>query len=265
VTSKKIIASLLVLICCSAFRFEEPKPLVLKAKQNFFAGDNFGNAYIVNDDELVKYLANGKFFARYSNLKLGNISLVDATNPLKLLLYYRDFQQIVFLDNQLSRNSEAVSLEQLGYEQTDLVCAGANNSFWLYNKQNNELVRFDENLKKIAATGNLRQILQNNLSPDFMMEHNGNLFLNCPETGVFIFDIFGAFSKMLAIKNLKQFQVSENIIYYQKDSVFCSYNYKLFEEVCKLIPGAEKGVVAKYYNKKLYKGYRDSLLIEQFK
>ncbi|MES2679956.1 MAG: hypothetical protein V4635_08735 [Bacteroidota bacterium] len=237
----------------------------MKVKQNFFVGDNFGNAYLVNGDELVKYLANGKFFARYSNLKLGDITLVDATNPLKLLLYYRDFQQIVFLDNQLSKNSEAVSLEQLGYEQTDLVCAGANNSFWLYNKQNNELIRFDENLKKVAATGNLKQILQNNLAPDFMLEHNGNLFLNCPETGVFVFDIFGAFSKMVAVKHLRQFQVNENIIYYQKDSAFCSYDYKLFEEACKLVPGSKPGMIAKYYNGKLYSGYKDSLLITPFK
>ena len=191
--------------------------------------------------------------------------MVDATNPLKLLLYYRDFQQIVFLDNQLSKNSEAVSLEQLGYEQTDLVCAGANNSFWIYDKQNNELIRFDENLKKIAFTGNLKQILQNNLSPNFMLEHNGYLYLNCPETGIFIFDIFGAFSRIVALKKLKQFQVNEDIIYYQKDSTFCSYNYKLFDEACKLIPKPLPGLNAKYFNNKLYTGNKDSLLIQFFK
>lgn len=250
---------------CSAFKLEDPKSIVVKAKQTFFTGDNFGNSYIVNDDELMKYLNSGKFFARYSNLKLGTITSVDATNPLKLLLYYRDFQQIVFLDNQLSKNSEAVSLEQLGYEQTHLVCAGANNSFWIYNRQNNELIRFDENLKKVAATGNLKQILQSNLSPDFMLEHNGNLFLNCPETGILVFDIFGAFSKTLSLKGLKQFQVNENIIYYQKDSVFCSYNFKIFEEACKKIPGAKSEFVAKYFNNKLYTGYKDSLIIQAFR
>ncbi len=248
-----------------SFRTESPKPQVLKGKQNFFTGDDFGNAYLVNDDELVKYLANGKFFARYSNLKLGTITFVDATNPLKLLLYYRDFQQIVFLDNQLSKNSEAVSLEQLGYEQTDLVCAGANNSFWLYNKQNNELVRFDANLKKIAATGNLKQVLQKDLVPNFMIEHNGYLFLNCPASGIFVFDIFGAFSKMVTVKDLRQFQVNQNIIYFQKDSLFCSYDYKLFDEVCKPLPDKGMEIVAKYYNGKLFSGYKDSLLIRPFK
>ena len=261
---KKIIVFFLISVVCFSFQISDPQKLILKAKQNYFTGDNFGNVYLVNNEELMKYLASGKFFARYSNLKFGNITSLDATNPLKLLLYYRDFQQIVFLDNQLSNNSDAVSLEQLGYEQTDVVCAGANNSFWLYNKQNNELIRFNENLKRIASTGNLKQILQTELSPNFILEHNGFLFLNCPETGIYVFDIFGAFIKIVALKNLKHFQVNENIIYYQKDSSLCSYNYKLFEEACKTMPDNGLLFNAKYFNKKLYSGYRDSIIIQPF-
>lgn len=265
----KSVSRHLLIICtllfCSFIQSEDPsRILALKTKQNFFTADNIGNIYSANEDELIKYLPAGKFFARYSNLKLGSITTVDATNPLKILLYYRDFQQIVFLDNQLSKNSEPVSLELLGYEQTDLVCAGANNSFWIYNKQNNELIRFDENSKKIAATGNLKQVLQANLVPNFMLEHNGYLFLNCPETGIYVFDIFGAFSKLIALKNSNSFQLAEDIIYYQKDSAFCSYNYKLFDEACKMIPAYKKGLTAKYHNKKLFTALADSLIIYSF-
>jgi hypothetical protein len=248
---------------CSFIKQDSAKPLVIKATHNFFTADNLKNIYLVSQDELVKHLATGKFFARYSNLKLGNITLVDATNPLKVLLYYRDFQQIVFLDNQLSENSTPVSLEQLGYEQTELACAGANNSFWIYNKQNNELIRFDESSRKISSTGNLKQVLKSDLTPNCMLEHNGYLFLNCPETGIYVFDIFGAFARLITLKNLKSFQVSESIIYYQKDSLFCSYNYKLFEEACKKIPSF-KNNNAKYFNNKLYYSIKDSLFIETF-
>lgn len=251
-------------VLCSFMGADDTRIFELKAKHNFFTADNIGNAYLVNDDELVKYLPTGKFFTRYSNLKLGSITTVDATNPLKLLVYYRDFQQIVFLDNQLSKNSEPVSLELLGYEQTELACAGANNSFWIYNKQNNELIRFDENSKKIASTGNLKQVLQTNLVPNFMLEHNGYLFLNCPETGIYVFDIFGAFSRVISLKNLSYFQLAEDIIYFQKGAEFCSYNYKLFEEACKIIPNFGAGVHAKYYNKKLYTSSPDSLIVHQF-
>lgn len=241
-----------------------PKRLVIKAKFDFFVVDNIGNMYTVHDDELVKYLANGKLFARYSNLKLGSITSVDATNPLKIVLYYRDFQQIVFLDNQLSVNSEAVSLEKLGYVQTELVCASVNNSFWIYNKQNNELQRFNENSKRITSTGNLKQVLRTEFTPNFMMEYNGYLYLNCPETGIYVFDIFGTFSRIISIKELKHFQVSETIIYYKRGNSFCSYNYTLFEEACKNLPAHIEPAGIHYLNKKLYSGFKDSLLVQDF-
>jgi hypothetical protein len=257
------IVSGILCLCCSFIR-TDTKPLTIHAKYDYFTADNIGNVYTIKEEELVKYLPTGKFFTRYSNLRLGKITSVDATNPLKLVLYYRDFQQIVFLDDQLSLNSEVVSLEKLGYEQTDLVCASANNSFWIYNKQNNELIRFNEASKKIAFTGNLKQILQSNLNPNLMLEHNGYLYLNCPETGVYVFDIFGAFSKIISIKNLTQFQVNENILYYQKDSSFCSYDHHLFEEACKTLPYNIEPNSIKYRDQKLYTGFKDSIVVQKF-
>lgn len=248
-----------VFLCAS---FGNDAKLTLKISADYFALDNIGNIYTVKDEELIKYLPTGKFFERYSNLQLGSITSIDVTNPLKILVYYRDFQQIVFLDNQLSVNSDVVSLEALGYEQTDLVCASANNSFWIYNKQNNELLRFNENSKKIAFTGNLKQILRTDLNPNFLIEHNGYVFLNCPEIGIYVFDIFGTFSKVISLKNLKNFQVAETIIYFKNDSSFCSYNYKTFEDVCKPLPTKPLQVI---YNKsKIYCGYKDSLVANQF-
>jgi len=264
-TLKKLYLFAGIISFCSSFmQKSESKPFVIKTKFDFFTTDNIGNIYTVREDELIKYLPSGKFFSRYSNLRLGSITTVDATNPLKIVLYYRDFQQLVFLDNQLSVNSEVVSLEKLGYEQTDLVCASANNSFWIYNKQNNELHRFDENSKRVASTGNLKQVLQSELSPNFMLEHNGYLYLNSPATGIYVFDIFGAFSKIISIKNLRHFLVSENIVYYQKDSSFCSYNYSIFEEACKTLPYPAKEGGVKYDGKKLYSAFKDSLIVQEF-
>jgi hypothetical protein len=250
-----------LLLVLFSFRQEKPAHLVIKAKFDYFTVDNIGNMYLVNEDELLKYLPSGKFFARYSNLKLGRITSVDATNPLKILLYYRDFQQIVYIDDQLTANAESISLEELGYEQTDLVCAGANNSFWIYNKQNNELIRFDELSKRVAATGNLKQILRTEISPNYMIERNNFLYLNSPETGVYVFDIFGTFSKVISLKNLKAYQVYDDIIYYQKDSSFCSYNFKYFEEACKALPGGAKATSSEYNKGKVYTAFKDSLVV----
>ncbi len=243
---------------------QDASVVIIRAKNNAAYLDNIGNSYVVNEDEMMKYLANGKFFTRYSNLKLGSITSVDVTNPLKLVVFYKDFQQILFLDNQLSLNSDIVALESLGYEQTELVCASANNSFWIYDKRNNELVRFNENSKKISATGNLKQILRENITPNYMIEHNGFLYLNSPEKGIYVFDIFGAFSKIISLKGLTHFQVNGNILYYQKGMELCSYNYQIFEESCKAIPDTASVREVKYINGRLMSLYPDSVRIRKF-
>jgi hypothetical protein len=204
----------------------------IKQTFNLFTSDNLGNSYLINGEELTKYNAVGKQLLKYSNKRFGNITTIDATNALKVLLYYKDFQQLVFLDNQLSQNGDAISLENLGYEQTDLVCTSFNNSFWIYNKQANELIRFNENSQQIAKTGNLKQLLQAELKPDFMIENSSYLYLNCPDIGIYVFDMYGTFTKIISLKNLHAFQVSNGIVYYFSKNSFCSYDSKAFEEKC---------------------------------
>jgi len=249
----------LIGLCFLSFQ-NDTKPFIIKKAHDYFAVDNLGNSYFIKESEILKYLANGNYFNRYSNLKLGDITSVDASNALRLMLFYKDYQQILFLDSQMSQNMDAVSLEEMGYEQTELVCVSANNGFWIFNKANNELIRFDEHLNQIASTGNLKQILQTNLKPNFMIEHNGNLFLNCPDLGIYVFDIFGTFSRIVSIKDLKNIQVNDDIIYYLKANKFCSYNYKLFEEVCDSFP-LKKINQAFYFKNKVYLSNKDTLFV----
>jgi hypothetical protein len=222
---------IIILGCLMLFAFRQSNlPLLIVKKHQDFAVDHLGNMYLVNESELLKYSSNGQYYNRYSNLKFGNITSMDATNSLRLLLFYREYQQIVFLDNQLSQNNQPVSLEEMGYEQTELVCQSANNGFWIFNKANNEILRFDEDLKRLVATGNLKQILQREMNPNFITEHNGYLFLNCPESGIYVFDMFGTFNKLISLKGLRHFQVSDGVIYYVKQNKVFSFQYKLFEE-----------------------------------
>lgn len=233
---KYLFRSILIFItcaCCLAFVADKNKTLYLiKQHLNLFTTDNLNNSYLVNGEELIKYNPAGKQLLKYSNKRFGNITTIDATNALKVLLYYKDFQQIVFIDNQLSQNGDMISLETLGYEQTDLVCSFFNNSFWIYNKQTVELVRFNENSQQIAKTGNLKQLLQAELKPEFMIESNSYLYLNCPDIGIYVFDMYGTFNKIISLKNIHSFQVFDNVLYFYKEGKFCSYDTKAFEEKC---------------------------------
>ena len=82
---------------------QDPCVFLLMIPQNtsFATADNFSNTYLVNGYELQKYDSTGLFVSRYSNNRLGRVGFVDATNPLKILIWYTDFQTAVFLDRNL--------------------------------------------------------------------------------------------------------------------------------------------------------------------
>src|ERR1700761_4863322 len=65
-----------------------------------FTVDNVGNIYLLSrDNQLKKLDANGDSVSLYNSVtRFGDISFIDVTNPLKILIYYRDFATIVEVD-----------------------------------------------------------------------------------------------------------------------------------------------------------------------
>ena len=230
----------------------------LPVKATYINVDNLSNSYLVNDDVLQKYDPQGNLMKTYSNKTLGKISAVDANNPMKVILFYRDFLQIVFLDNTLSQNGDPVSIEILGYPQTRLVCSSHDKGFWIYNQQNFELLRFDQNLHVVNQTGNLAPLLGIDLKPNFMIEYNNRLYVNNPETGILVFDVFGTYSKNIPLKKISDFQFREDDIVYYQNGKLNSFNTKTLEQGVTALPDST-AVSVKLTNDKLYLLKKDAL------
>ena len=196
----------------------------------FITTDDLGNVYLAKGDVLEKYDSQGNLLKNFSNKTLGSISFVDAHDPLKVLLYYRSFQQVLLIDNMLSGSGNSVSLDAIGYGQTSLVCTSHNNGFWIYNPQQSELIRFDQNLQKTQQTGNIAQITGTRIDPGFITEQNNLIFLNDSAAGILIFDIYGTYSKTLPLKGLDKFQVFNEQVFYLKNGKLKSYDLKTLEE-----------------------------------
>src|ERR1700690_3966530 len=92
---------------CTAFAFTDGQFILqqtIPAKADQITTDQLGNFYIIKNDVLEKYDLKGALTKTYNNKTFGKIDLVDASNPMKVLLFYKNFSQIVFLDNTLSLN-----------------------------------------------------------------------------------------------------------------------------------------------------------------
>jgi len=229
-TSKlyKALSAIALLFITFSFSADDGfKPLfTIKVKADSFTTDNLGNSYLIKGDEIKKYSQTGDLLKIFSNNTTGKIASLDATNPLRILLFYKDFATIIILDDLLSQNGDPMNLLDYGLEQSDLICNSFNNGIWFFNRQNMELIRLDETFKPVVNTGNLNRLLRTDLKPNFMIEHNGFIYLNNPDEGILAFDIYGTYFKTIPVKGLQHFQVKDNVLFYYNDGILKSYNMK---------------------------------------
>lgn len=251
---------ILSLACCLSFTDDTYKTLfTIRVKADFFTTDNFGNSYFVKGDEIRKYNPSGDLLKIYSNKNLGRITSIDASNPLRLLVFYRDQSSIVILDDLLSQNADPINLMDLSLEQSDVVCNSFNNGMWFFNRQNANLIRLNDNLQTAVNTGNLNRLLGTELKPNFILEYDGYVYLNNPAEGILVFDIYGTYSKTINIKGLQHFQVKEqSLIYYDNDSL---KSYQLKQLTTAEIPFAGPKDV-RLDKENYYLFYGDSTLVK---
>jgi hypothetical protein len=207
------------------------KPIIeINKKTDFITTDKLGNVYAVNGDEISKYDQNGKFLQKNSIKSLGKITALDVTNPLKILVFYKDYNKIVFVDNMLAQSGNLIDLSALGYDQATLASTSHDNSFWIYNLLNFELVRLDFNMVVTNQSGNIAQLTGKGISPVSLIESNNMVYLCDSVEGIFMFDVFGTFIKNIPLKGIIQFQVENNLIYFINNKGFGSFNIEFLKE-----------------------------------
>ena len=210
-------------------------------KADFIEVDNIGNLYTVHESEITKRDFNGKQLLKNSSLAFGEIHSLDASNALKMVLYFKDLSQVVYLDNQLSARGDRLELDFMGYSQSIAICRSYNDGIWLYDQTTFELTRLTEQLEASAQSGNLNQILGFVPEPNYIREYNNWVYVNDSTHGILVFDWYGSYTKNIPITGLEKFVVRSNQLYFLKDNSLQSYNLETaqFAEI-KLI---EQGIV----------------------
>ena len=99
-----------------------------------FGVDRFGNAYLLQGEEIVKIDPAGKTLYRFSDPSFDSISYVDPFLSMDLLLYYRDFFTVRILDNRLNPIVSPIRLDEYGYYDVQWVKATDQKSLWFYDQ-----------------------------------------------------------------------------------------------------------------------------------
>jgi len=190
--------------------------------------DNLDNTYLITPkNELLKYSSAGKLLWRYSNKAFGKAEFVDATDPLRILLFYPALQQIVVLNNNLSE----IARYRFADLSRQVTLAGLANTsgYWSFDQANFELHKLDNNFEDLQQSGNLYQVTGKALQPDMMAVGDQFVYLHDPALGVLQFDRFGAYVKTIPTAPLNYLQVRDDRIIFLKNGALVSLDTQTYE------------------------------------
>lgn len=203
-----------------------------------FTVDNLGNIFLLDSNNQLKKLApSGDSIAIFNDVrKYGNVYSIDAGNPLKILIYYRDFGTIVVLDRLLNiRNT--IDLRKQNIFQSKAICQSFDNAIWVYDEGEAKLKRIGDDGNIIDQTGDFRLQLDEAPSPTFIEDHDRLVYLYDSSKGLLVFDYFGTLRNKLAFTGWQDFQLAGKYMIGRKGILLERYQLStlLIEE--KKLPG----------------------------
>jgi hypothetical protein len=213
--------------------------------------DRLGNAYVIVENQLLEFDSLGKPKANYSQRNSGTLTSVDAGNPLKILLFYRDFARLELLNNKLSKES-TVDLRDAGIMQPLVVCQSYLNGYWIFDQQDFSLKKIDLNLRLVFQSNDMNQTLGYTLQPESITEANDFIYLNNPATGILVFDKFGSYYKTIPIENISSFQVIEKKLLYLKNNRLNQFDLSTLSDNEVILPPHDSLVCARFEQQELF-------------
>jgi hypothetical protein len=120
------------------FDFVSKKKMTI---DRFIGVDNFDNLYTLKNNVITKNGAYKNY--EYINIQLGDVHHVDITNPLKIVVFYKDQNSVIMLDNTLSEILVVNFNQTAVFRKVVHVSAAFDNSIWIYNELNQQLERYN--------------------------------------------------------------------------------------------------------------------------
>ena len=202
---------------------------IIPGSYSYLDVDVLDNIYLITEkNQLKKIRANGDSLAVFNDVKkYGNPTLLDVSNPLKVLLYYKNFSTVIILDRFLAvRNT--INFRNQNIFKVKTLATSYDNNIWIFDEQNISLKKINDEGKVLSETLDLRQLFDTVPSPGQITDKNNFVYLYDEYRGFYIFDYYGSFKNNLPFLNWKHIAVYGNKIMGFKGDTFYSYEINSF-------------------------------------
>lgn len=198
-----LLATVVFTVACAAQITDTGFALVRTYNGNIAGAalDNLDNLYIISSTgQVKKFGPRGDSIGVFNGIRAyGKLSAIDVSNPLKPLLFYKDFSNIVVLDRFLA-NRTSLNLRQYNIVQPSAIGLSYDNNIWVYDAFDNKLKKIDEAGTLLQQTDDFRQLFGQSFSPQKIINDGGFVYLADSATGIFVFDNYGTFKRKIPVK-----------------------------------------------------------------
>lgn len=216
--AKTILATFLLLCGAMALKAQTDSAFsfvkTISGSYTDFNVDNLGNIYLITaGNQLKKIRSNGDSVGVFNDVKrYGTVSYMDVTNPLKILLYYKNFATVVVLDRFLNIRS-SINFRKQNIFSVQTIALSYDNNIWLFDEQDNKLKKIDESGKLLQESTDFRMLFDTVPLPLELTDKANFIYLYDPEKGFYIFDYYGSFKNRLPFLHWDNIAVSEKTMY----------------------------------------------------
>lgn len=235
---------LLILLCglvCMGMQSPKTMPFSFVASiginAKHISTDPLGNLYVVSQtNQLNKFNRNGKPVSTLNYSYTGNITQVDAGNPLEIYVFYKELNRVVFLDNNLAFRGE-LDLTKAGIIQASAIARSYDNEVWVFDMGDLQLKKVSKKGEIGQSSGNIRQYISStSASVNFMFDNNDRVFVVDSLNGVLMFDIFASYLKTAPVKGTVEVKVLDDYLFYLSNSNLNRYNWMASQSMAFTLP-----------------------------
>ncbi|GAB2499598.1 hypothetical protein [Algoriphagus taiwanensis] len=164
----------------------------LDTRDQIFASNTSGDVYLFDK--------NGKQLNLFSPVNQGRLHQLEASWTVNIFTFSADLQEYRILDRFLNELSNK-QLFSSGINLPKAATLGNNNIIWAWDESDLSLKSLNYQQNQIIQSQPLNLILESeNLTVTEIREFKNRLFMNVPESGIFIFDNQGNFLQKVNLK-----------------------------------------------------------------
>lgn len=220
---------LLTVLCANSQQLNLQTETVINDSVTDFAIDNLGNIYLFTGLQQVKKL-DEKYdsVAVFNNVRrYGKLYYLDASNPLKVLLFYKDFSTIVVLDRFLNIRT-TIDLRQSGILQCSAISQSYDNNIWVFDELESKIKKVDDNGQVLFESPDMRVLYDVPPRPTKIEDYNHYVYAYDSSKGLLVMDYFGAIKNLIAFRGWQNVHGiskgivatdSTGIIYYEPGTI----------------------------------------------